>query len=182
MLIIFSHFWILESLVQLLFVKVKEVYDVDSPRLAKEQKEILYNALDALNKSAAKIIMVNLERTFENSDDQDELLNSDEDSALEADVAKKYATYLKDIGESDAIHNQVNQESLDLIKSFQELPFLGTTDHASIYFESFVNKLVRHMASQLIIMPDERRLNFECTKSTVWVIRALRTMIGTTHI
>ena len=81
----------IQSLINLLFQKVKEVYDVDSPRLSKEHKAMLYETMQTLNKSANRIISVNIEKTHDLEDDE-EMFETDPDIIKENEITKKFQT------------------------------------------------------------------------------------------
>lgn len=166
-----------EALIQLLFAKLKEVYDVDSPRLSRTHKEMMYNALEALNKSAQKIIVVNIERTFENSDALD-AVETDEELIMEGEVVEKYKSFIQSVSENENVLKLVENESMGFVKSIQNLPFLNDPVAVDVYYEPFVMKLVKHIENQIVILPGEKRLDYRCTRSTVWTLRALRIMIG----
>lgn len=169
----------IENLIQTLFAKIKDVYDIDSPRLSKEQKEMLYKTLDALNNSAQKIIVVNLDKTFETADVLlEEALQEEADVTMERELVKKYESFLKGILDSEDAKKAVSDECMGFISTIQKLPMRHHGVSAPIYFESFVKKLVFHLRSQLIIFPTEKRLDHRCTQSTIWLLRGMRRMIG----
>ena len=168
----------IENLIHLLFSKLKELYDVDSPRLSKTHKEMIYNSLQALNKSALKIIYVNLEKTFENIEIE-ETVETEADVLLEIELVDKYKEYLKKVTEDETVTKHVQEESMSFVRSIQALPFYSENVQSDIYYEPFITKMVHHMKSQIQHLPDEKRLDYRCTKSTVWLLKVFRTMIGT---
>jgi hypothetical protein len=101
---------------------------------------------------------------------------------MEIELVQKYKDFLGGISENEDVKAAISGECMGFISSIQQLPMRHSGVSAPIYFESLVNKLVSHLQSQLIILPAEKRLDYRCTQSTVWILRAFRTMIGKFNI
>jgi len=144
---------------------------------------MLYNSLEALNNSAQKIIVVNLDRTFETAEVLlEEALQQEADVVTEIELVEKFKDFVDSITENDDVKAAVSGECMGFISSIQRLPMQSSGVAAPIYFETFVKKIVSHLQSQLIILPSEKRLDDRCTQSTVWILRGFRTMIGIFNI
>lgn len=129
--------------------------------------------------SAKRIIAVNLEKTHD-IDNDDEMFETDPEVIKEIELSRKFKTCVSDMEKNEAIMECVRGESLGFVKSIQDLPFLDSEEErvvADVYYESFIMKMVAHMQAQQTVLPDERRLDYRCTKSTVWLLNVFRTMI-----
>lgn len=90
---------------------------------------------------------------------------------------KSYKKYVDTMNADAVVQGYVETEAIGFVRTVKQLPFVGTSSTADVYYEQFILKLVAHMHTQLIRLPNERRLDFLCTKSTIWLIRVFRAMI-----
>ena len=169
----------IESLIRILFEKLKEAYDLDSPRLSYEHKKLMYDTLKVLNSAAARIINANIENTHDLVNDDDEIFETDPEKIKENSVNKKFQEFLSAFKDCEEVKKQVENESIGFVRSMQQLPFIDNEDGvvADVYYESFIMKLVSHMQSQKTVLPHEKRLDYRCTKSTIWLLLVFRIMI-----
>lgn len=169
----------IESVIRLLFDKLKEAYDLDSPRLSYEHKKLMFETLKALNSAASRIINANIENTHDLVNDDEEMFETDPEKIKETDVHKKYQEFLNNFKENEDVKKQIENESIDFVRSIQQLPFIDNEDGivADVYYDTFIMKLVSHMQAQKTVLPDEKRLDYRCTKSTVWLLLVFRIMI-----
>ena len=155
-----------------------EFYKYNSAHLTETQKGHVFDALEALNKSAKTpfyqdIVKIHL---LENEiSEEDEFIAHD--VAHEMKVHEKYEEFLQALKDDETVQEAANDENKEFISVIEDLPYLIDTRDSEIRFEPFIQKLVNHVRQNMAVIDGERRINSECTSTTTWIIKAFRTMI-----
>jgi hypothetical protein len=162
------------ELIQSLFYKIKDIYDLDSPRLSKETKENIFSALEALNKSASKVIINDLCPS--------ETLDSDVNGAREASTAEKklldrYSTFVSELLTNANVQNQIDEENVAFITILENLPKGNEPGEGDVRYETLIRKLVQHIRGNIILSEGRKIMDISVTRTSTWIIRAFRTMI-----
>ena len=99
----------INELIRMLYDRIFEVYDLDTPRLTTEVKGRMYDALVALNKSASAIIVTHIEPIHLNSAGVDEE-EPDPDDVHEQAILEKYKEFVNELnGDEDVQENAKKQ-------------------------------------------------------------------------
>jgi hypothetical protein len=163
-----------EDLIVTMFNKVKDIYDMDCLKLSTEHKAAIHSTLVALNKSAKKVIVASVEPTHDKEAVDD---GEGQGMTLEDKVHEKYTEFLEKLEGDEELKKLETTEAMGFIRSIEDLPFLASRADSDVRYEPFIRKLVSHVRSRLTVVNGENRLDGQCTKSTTWLIGALRTMI-----
>jgi hypothetical protein len=92
-----------------LFTKIKELYDLDSPRLSAEMKQQMFEALESLNAKASKVIISNL---VPNTFNLQNLAKTEYLQTNEAMLIKKYSSFLEELEKDEEIQKEVTLTSI----------------------------------------------------------------------
>ncbi|KAJ1428063.1 hypothetical protein B484DRAFT_450044, partial [Ochromonadaceae sp. CCMP2298] len=160
------------ELIHSLFMKIKDVYDLDSPRLSAETKEQIFGALEALNKSATKIIVSNLAPTTTRK----AVLRSDVVSG-ETKLVDRFREFHTAVAEDGEVKSLAENENVYFISLLEKLPTLADAVDADVRYETLIRKLVQHIRDNFKYTNGQKRLDVRVTKTATWIIRAFRTMI-----
>eukprot|EP01034_Spumella_vulgaris_P027014 gene27014-33674_t len=161
------------ELIVSLFTKIKDIYDLDSPRLSVETKAEIFSALEALNKSAVKVIYSNLTPTVTNQAATRTEVNTPEGKLLD-----KFNKFLHQIESDETVQKQTLAESFEFITLLEGLPTVSKQNcSADVRYESLINKLVAHIRENITLVSNQKRLDARATKTSIWIIRAFRLMI-----
>ena len=168
----------INSIIINLFRLTKDVYDLDSPRLSVAHKAVIYNAMIAMNKSALQPIIAGvIEATHlaRNDGEEEEL---DDDAVYEREIHERFAEFLAALNSSEELKAKMETESLHFIEAIESLPSIEDTVVLSdLRNEAFMAKLINHVYDNFTFANGEKKLNARCTKTSIWMIKAFRTMI-----
>jgi hypothetical protein len=157
-----------------LFYKIKDVYDLDTPKLSMEQKELIFSALQALNRSTSKIIVNNL---LPNDDNKAELGNNKEPMTAEKKLLEKYHSFVDELSVNPEVMKQINDENVSFITILENLPKDNDPGDFDVRYESLIKKLVNHIRANIVVTEGRKTMDVSVTKTSTWIIRAFRTMI-----
>ena len=167
----------INGIVVSLFRMVKDVYDLDSPRLSVDHKKIIYDAMIAMNNSALQpVIAGEIEATHLLVHGEEEEL--DVDVSHEKDVLGKYREFLDQLKGDSEVQKKTRTENLHFIEVVEALP--SSTDSmvvSDVRYEAFIQKLIRHTYENITMANGEKKINARCTASTIWIVKVFRTMI-----
>ena len=164
-----------EDLIADLFQKIKDVYDMDCLKLSSQHKGVMFSALLALNKSAKKVIVASIDATHEGEKKADD--DEGVGQTQEERVHESYQKFIALLEADDDLKFAERTEAMSFISSIEALPFLNDRAASDVRYEPFIRKLVSHVRGRLTVVNGENRLDNRCTRSTTWLIGALRTMI-----
>ena len=111
--------------IQSFFEKLKEAYDLDSPRLSYDHKKMMFETLKALNSAAARIINANIENTHDIVNDDEEMFETDPEKIKDANVHKKFEEFLTNFKEAciiKGVHHSLSDITIPIIQLKQK-PF-----------------------------------------------------------
>jgi hypothetical protein len=161
------------DLIKSLFDKIKDVYDLDSPRLSAEMKGQIFTALEALNKSATKIIVNNLVPT----NTRLQATTAPGSMSGEAILVQKFKSFQESIKADEALIRRNENENVNFINILENLPKIGDKGESDVRYETLIRKLVQHIRDNFVYVNNQKRLEPRVTKTSTWIIRAFRTMI-----
>ena len=169
----------INGIVVSLFRLVKEVYDLDSPRISNDVKASIYDAMIALNVSALQpVIAGEIEATHLNSGDGENEEDLDTDTLREREILGKYSEFLTELANSEDVKTKVRTENSHFIEVLEALPsFNDASITSDLRNEAFIQKLIRHVYDNITMVNGEKKLSARCTESTIWVIKVFLTMI-----
>jgi hypothetical protein len=156
-----------------LFTKIKDVYDLDSPRLSSEMKESIFAALESLNKSANKVIINNLQPNASLS--QGVMLK--QNITAEGKLLEKYNKFIDDMCNNADVNRQVEQENFAFIDILEQLPRISDPVEADIRYETLIRKLISHIRDNITVTETRKYMDVRVTKTSTWIIKAFRNMI-----
>lgn len=160
------------NLITSLFHKIKDVYDLDSPRLSADTKESIFMALEALNKSTSKVIMSDLSRNNVVQNNASKEINTAEGKLLQ-----KYRKFVEELADSSEVQSQIHEENVAFISILEKLPSISDPVDADIRYETLITKLVTHIRSSVTTSETRKYMSPQTTRTSTWIIRAFRTMI-----
>ena len=161
------------DLIHSLFGKIKDIYDLDSPRLSSEMKSWIFDALEALNKSASKVIINNLLPNVSMTQG----VAVRETATAEGKLLEKYNKFIEELSQSADVSNQIETENIGFISILENLPSIHDHVEADIRYESVIRKLISHIRENITITETRKFMDARVTKTSTWIIRAFRTMI-----
>lgn len=170
----------INDLITNLFHGIKDVYYIDSLRLSSYQKEKMYLALLALNKSASRVIMPNLVRNGNGSIDDDDAVKKalvDFEPSEDVMISNKFKEFVNSLNADQSLQEEIDQESAAFIEILESLPFVDELVIQDLRFEAVLMKLVAHIHENMSIVNDEKRMNPKCIYTASWIIRVFRLMI-----
>ena len=169
----------INDLITNLFNSIKDVYFIDSLRLSSYQKEKMFLALVALNKSASRVIMPNLERNGSSNTDDEEVKKAlvDFEPSEDVIIANKFKEFMASLNSDVSLQEEIDQESAAFIEILESLPFVDQLVVQDLRFEAVLLKLVTHIQENMVYVNDEKRMNPKCIQTTSWIIRVFRLMI-----
>eukprot|EP00981_Chlorochromonas_danica_P006076 scaffold1268_cov174-Ochromonas_danica.AAC.10 len=163
------------ELVEILFTKIKEVHDLDSLILSFEMKEMIYQSLEVLNKKCVgKVLSTNLARKV---NPFKEAGAAGKAPTPEEKLLDKYHLFVEEVSSNPETHRLAQQESVAFIKLIESFPSINSDQMTDIRYETLINKLVSHIKDNVIIKESKKYIDSRVTKTSIWIIRAFRTMI-----
>jgi hypothetical protein len=155
-----------------LFNKIKELYDLDSPRLSAEMKDGVFKAMEALNKKSTKVIISNLVPNSTNA-----LAGAKGQLTGEAKLIQKFKSFVSELENSAVVKEQMMSENVHFISILEKLPTVDEPVVADVRYETLIKKLVSHIRNNMKIVNNQKRIDFRATLTARWIIKAFRTMI-----
>ncbi len=170
------------NIIKSLYKLVRAVHQLDSPRLARWQKEYIKKAVVAMNAAVPGGIEADLITKItaeEVAIAREAELNaaSEQDLGMEKRLHMKYEEFLKLLDDDEEVQAKKNGENLAFISQIEALPYIKDASDSDIRYEPFIQKLVQHVRENLTIIDNETRLDARCTKTTLWLIKSFRRMI-----
>jgi hypothetical protein len=161
-----------------LFRMVKEVYDLDSPRISVAHKAMIYDAMTALNNAALQpVIAGEIEATHLSHVDGEEE-EQDADMQRERHVLSKFSEFLEAFKGNEEIQEDVRLENCHFIEVLESLPTSSDlTIKSDLRYEAVIQKLVRSVYDNFTFINGEKKINARCTATSIWLIKVFRTMI-----
>jgi hypothetical protein len=158
-----------------LFHSIKDVYDIDSPRLSQTHKGYFYNAIVALNNSTPKVIVTRIDQTHLPKEGNN--TDIEENISQEAVVTRKYKEFIAFLKEDEEIQDSAKNENSHFISVLEGLPFISDPCVSDIRYEALIKKFVAHIRENMSVIDNEKYMESRCQKTTAWIIRAFRQMI-----
>ena len=167
----------INEIIRMLYDRIFEVYDLDTPRLTTEIKKQMYNALQALNKSASAIIVTHIEPIHLRSAGVEEE-EADPDDVHEQAILEKYKEFIDHLNGDDDVRESAQKQVDNFLELIEEMPSIyEKTATADIRVEPFLQKLVSHVRENMVVSEHEKKLDSGTTKTTLWMIKAFRTWL-----
>lgn len=166
----------LKELIFSLLTKIATLDRIDWPFLEKHHKVQISEAVAALQKSTSKEVVVHLEP----GDLGNQLIvavDDDQNVGLEAHVLNKYVEFLNALNEDPEVLRKSQEQNMEFIQVLENIPFIADEVEADIRQETLFRKLVLHIRENMVVINSEKRMDARCTKTTMWLIKAFRTMI-----
>jgi hypothetical protein len=168
------------DLMKSLFDILIPFYKYNSPRLDVHTKNVVFECIESLNKSAKNPFYAELKKlhlSVENVQFDEDDTGHFADEAREKEVLGKYIEFLQLLDSDEEVQNKVRDEIKGFISVISEMPFLKDSSDAEVRFEPFIQKLVSHVRENMTLINEERRIGADCTATTTWIIKCWRTMI-----
>lgn len=159
------------ELITSLFNKIKDVYDLDSPRLSPETKSSIFTALETLNSKASKVIVNNLQPNTAS------LHATREQVTAEGKLLEKYTAFVNELNQDELVTEPLAREKVDFINLIESLPRNADRVHADIRYEALIKRLVNHISDSIVVSETRKFLDTATTKTSTWIMRSFRTMI-----
>ena len=165
----------INDLVNFLYSKIKDVYELDSPRLSVVQKGYFYDALVALNRSSTKIISSNIPKIHIKVSKGDKShIGKDSD---EHRIMTKFNEFVSELQTSEEVKKLIASESQGFISCIENLPFMDDLVVSDVRYEALIKKLVIHISDSVTVTSKDKSMDTNCVKTSIWVLKAFRTMI-----
>ena len=169
-----------DVIIKRLFLAVKTVFEINSPRLSDSIKEDMKKAMGALNQSHSSPIL-SLDEYFTGPDFVVAAPSSSEKAALEnseAHIHEMYKEFIKRLQESERIQKAADDENVEFITFLEGIPYVkDRTVKSDLRYELLIKKLVAHVRESMVIIDNETRIDNRTTITTIWLIRSFRAMI-----
>jgi len=95
-----------------------------------------------------------------------------------SDTQQHLEDFVGQLTESEGLANQIIDDRTKIVDVIEALPKIRDTDiEADLRFEPLIGKLVNHARSRLLDEGPSKKLDPECTKTTIWIIQLFRRMI-----
>lgn len=160
------------ELINSLCTKIKDLYDLDSPRLSVELKASIFNTMLILNRKASKVIFSNLVPNTSAT------IASKDVISAEGKLLEKYHGFIDEIRADPRVITDLKTEQENFIDLLESLPKVADkTVVADIRFETLIRKLVSHITGSLTISETKKFLDPSTTKTSTWIITSFRTML-----
>lgn len=192
-----------DELIIYFFTKIKEIYDLDSPRLAASTKRMLYRSLVALNTSISgenpivNYIKPPSDLKVSKSMAQSSVTESNTVTVTEAEeenefevfddpekeLLSKFYSFRKALTDSYETQQSADNENVAFIKLLEALAEDVHQHHANgskasdVKYEMLIQKLVFHIRENIKMVNNQKRMDARVTATSTWIIRAFRTMI-----
>ena len=111
----------INEIIRMLYDRIFEVYDLDTPRLTTEIKKQMYNALQALNKSASAIIVTHIEPIHLRSAGVEEE-EADPDDVHEQAILEKYKEFIDELNGDDNVKESAQKQVDNFLELIEEMP------------------------------------------------------------
>jgi hypothetical protein len=171
----------LKSFLALIHGKVAEVEALESPILSPQHRRIIAESVVAIQKNMAKDAKIEIAHKrhsvsrlpSDNAANEDDEINMSNEERL----IKKYSSFIKALQSDESVQAGIYRQNANFIEVLEAIPFLTDDTNSDIRQETLFRKLVQHIRENISIVNNERRLNAQCTKTTIWLMKAFRTML-----
>jgi hypothetical protein len=172
----------IRDLLSNLFCKIKDLYDLKSQYIRKEDADLMYEAAHTLSLLVADADIAQFEnaRAEEGSEKQEggeeEEFSQNEQETM---IIQRFEEFKATLNSDDKLNDTIRNESIHFVSVLESIPFLSDDGaHAiDLRYEPFIKKLVGHVYESLELVNGEKYLNPRCTRSTKWMMTAFRTVI-----
>lgn len=131
------------------------------------------------SKSSFKLISGSLNNI--NSDlklSNKEINNQSSKLSPEEFLLKRYKYFISELENSPIVKKQAELENIKFINILERLPFIDDFSvNADVRYESLISKLVNHIRENIIFINNLKKMDSRTIKTSIWIIRAFRTMI-----
>jgi hypothetical protein len=165
------------ELIKTLFDKARPIHEFNSSKLTFQQKNMVFETLEALNRSVPKAMSGGLERPLEHAEEDKNATLVETDIDLDVKVLSKYREFIDELKNDSKIQSAADSENMEFIQVMESLPYINDPTPSDVRYETLIKKLVVHVRENITIVNNEKRLSSRCTKTTIWIIKAFRTMI-----
>ena len=162
-----------------LYMDIYSIYEIKSTFLSTAHRRYIYDALEALNKSTSQPLPGSVEKWIDTKIDADGVTETVVDSSdiEEKRVVSKYHEFLNLLESDPETQKKTDNEGVTFISILESLPFIADDTESDLRYEGLISKLVGHIKQNLTIVNNEKRLPDEYVKTTIWIIKAFRTMV-----
>lgn len=165
----------INELIVALFGLIKDIYDLDSNCLAITHKQYMFSALEALNRSISKgVILQKLDQAHGLITDSE---TSDIEPTQEMLVSTMFNDFVCSIRGDESISSSAMNEISGFVKLLEAMPYISDQVISAIRYEAFIVKLVSHMHTSIVYVNDEKRMDPASSKTAAWIMRAFRLMV-----
>jgi len=113
------------SLIKDIFNHARPIHDLNSSKITFYQKNMIFETLEALNRSVTKAMFAGLERPIEHEEvDAKASLVVDTDVDLDAKVLEKYTEFLEALNNDADVQYATENENMEFIKVMENLPYI----------------------------------------------------------
>jgi hypothetical protein len=186
------------ELVRTFFFSIKEIYELNSPRLPSSVKTTFYDALEILKSQASKFLHVSTSSSDPAISHKFDFVNSEIDKSLcqlgdeegaavgnnnkpkdpsELKLICKYQEFLKSLEDDEVLQTKAENENVGFIKILEALPFIADPVDADVRYETLIKKLVYHIRENVKTVDNQKRMDSRVARTSAWIIKAFRTMI-----
>jgi hypothetical protein len=174
-----------DELILFFFTKIKDIHELNSPRLSEETKGSIFSTLEVLNRSVSGTgSIANFLKPVESKAvDEGKFIGNDDDDDMEAiedpeqEVLDSFKSFLNAIESDPSLQYKAENENVAFISILERLPFLHADVDADVRYETLIKKLVYHIRENIKIVNNQKRLDARVTQTSTWIVRAFRTMI-----
>lgn len=177
----------IQSLINGLYERLKQIYDLDSPVIGFEHKDFIYKALEMICKAKEILITDFVEMTHVLDDDMlksRRLEEEADDNANKSEnkISHKLDDFIAFLDESPRVKEITSDEFQLFIKLIEELPSIHDKFSASkVRYEPLINKLVQHVKGCISFAEHGavrvKYMTPEHLRTSFWVVKMFRTMI-----
>ena len=166
------------ALITELWRLVLAVYEMRSGNLSQEHKDLMHDALEALNKSAPVPFVDEVDISFTQKIQEEEAeFGGHHDEAREREVHERWSQFLQELSTDKDVSRKIASENRYFISNLEGLPFIADDVESDVRYESLIQALVKHITNSITLVNGEKRIDQASTKTSIWIIKAFRTMI-----
>ena len=164
------------ALMSSLFVKIKLLYEMQSPLLGKEHQTVLYDALVNINSVATSKFTAVVENIHEYKGFYETEMKSSENR-----YENKFEEFCSLIDTDSDITLSANAELQTVITKIEKLPLVKDSHEADVRYDAVMRKLVQHVMSGITVVlhgeETSKEMDLRSTKSASWTLRIFTAMI-----
>jgi len=170
----------INELIGSLYTSIRDIEVLDCSFFDKNQKTLIKEACEVLQKSAPKTIsdvpLSAVKPTKAAAGRWQMAMNKVKDEN-ELKLINKYNNFVQLIEEDRLVQYNADNENVAFITLMEKLPFIADPVDSDVRYENLIRKLVFHIKENVKVVNNQKRMDPRVVITARWIIKAFRTMI-----